>query len=286
MKLDADDRTVLAALGAEPRPVDALADELDVPPDELDDRLRELADNGLVADLGEGRYRRTDSGRRVLATSSGATDNRIDTTPAVERTLAAFDLGPDEAEAVRGVYAFLRYWGRATPDELVDAIYGEDPAGYASGDEWWTGCVREPLSALPDVRPPSEPTASWRYVGAPEAATPGADGTRRLARPGRQPYGSVKHALESLPLAPAEREAVRAAFGVLRRRGAASEPDIAAATYPAHPAGHPTPEAWWDGLVRDAFRRLPGVTYGPGGVWRYRQRIGRVTSRERRRPEP
>lgn len=273
MKLDGTDQALLSALGDAPHPVAALAADLDVSADDLTSRVQALADNGLVTQSADGDVRRTDSGRRVAARRAGATDNRIDTTPAVERVLATFRLRPDETEAVRGSFAFLRYWGRATPDELIDAIYSEDPAGYTTGDTWWAECVRDPLAALPSVVAPPRPTDSWWYAGPAESSTPGADGTRRLGRGGRHPYGSVKQAIESLALAPAEREAVRAAFGVLRRRGEASERDIAAAAYSDRPAGYPTPDAWWAGLVRPAFAQLPGVSRGRADVWRYRQRI-------------
>lgn len=279
MKLDTADRAILNALGAEARTAEGLAADLDVRRDDVDERLADLADNGLVADAGDGRVRRTDSGRRVVATSAGARDNQIDTTPEIEGVLSMFGLGPDEAEAVRGAFAFLRYWGRATADELIDAIYSEDPADYGTGDAWWSDLVRDPLAALPGVVAPVHPDEPWRYAGPAEVDTPGADGTRRLARPGRQPYGSVKHAIESLRLKPSEREAVRAAFGFLRGEGEASERDIAAAVYADHSAGHLTPDAWWDDCVRDAFAQLPGVSRADGDAWCYRQRTSSAPSR-------
>ncbi|QLG29672.1 hypothetical protein HUG10_18870 (plasmid) [Halorarum halophilum] len=292
MKLDAADRTILNALGTEARSPEELAEELaaelDVGRADLDARLADLADNGLVTDPGDGRVQRTDSGRRVVATSAGERDNRIDTSPEIEAVLGMFGLGPDGAEAVRGAFAFLRYWGEATVDELVDAIYSEDPADYGTGDAWWSDLVRDPLAALPGVVAPVDPDEPWRYAGPAEVNTPGADGTRRLARPGHQPYGSVKHAIESLELEPSEREAVRAAFGFLRREGEASEADIAAAAYHDHPADYPTPDTWWDECVRDAFAELPGVSRADGDVWRYRQRTssgqsGSADDRERSR---
>ncbi|HKJ59878.1 MAG TPA: hypothetical protein VKA37_11660, partial [Halobacteriales archaeon] len=95
MKLDERDRRVLAMLGTQTRRVDAFADDFDRSPDELADRLHDLADNGLVYDLGDGLYERTESGRRVLvASATGADDERVDTSPAVERALEAFDLRP------------------------------------------------------------------------------------------------------------------------------------------------------------------------------------------------
>lgn len=286
MKLDADDRTVLELLGPEPRSVGALAADLDASTDfdgstdELDHHLHDLAEDGLVYDLGDGHFQRTDSGRRIVRRSAGATNYSIDGSPGLERAIASFHLAPDEADAVRGAFAFLRYWGRATADELIDAIFSEAPARYPTGDAWWTCCVREPLAAIPDVVPPIHPTESWRYAGPAEVTAPQSDGSRQLVHGGPQPYGSVKEALESLPLQPAEREAARAAFGFLRRCGAASERDIATAIHANYSAGYPTAEALWDGCLRDTFAQFPGVSRDGTGVWRYHQSIQRATSQQ------
>ena len=281
MKLAESDRRVLALLGTHSRSLADLADGLGVPPAVLEERLADLADNGLVYDLGDGRYERTESGRRVLvASATGADDERVDTTPAVERALAAFDLRPDEADAVRHAFSLLRYWGRVTDAEIADAVYSEAPAGRASPAAWLEEVVRGPLAALPDVEAPGEEDAPWRYAGRPEAETPLADGRRVLSR-FHPVYGDVKHALESLDLSPDEREAARAAFGFLYRRGEASEDEIGEAVYPGHPAGYASADAWWDGAVRDAFDALPGVERVEGvrsadehrnlATWRYRR---------------
>jgi len=285
MELTDRDTRILAALGADPRRAGPLAARLGVPQSALRERLAGLAENGLVYDLGDGRYQRTGSGRRVLGTTAGTHDERLDTTPAVEQVLASFDLGPDATEAVRSAFAFLRYWGRATTDEIVDAVYSERPAGYGTADAWWTGCVCDPLAALPGVDPPVHDGDDWRYAGQPEVSAPLSDGFRPFARHGHPPYGSVKHAVESLDLSPTEREAVRAAFSTLRRAGEASEAEIAAAVYPDHPAGYGSAGAWWDGFLRAAFLALPGVRRVHGSVWRYVQSTGRAP-RRRRRPEP
>ena len=66
MKLEAGDLRLLSMLGTGPRPVEDLASDPAVLAEDLADRLAALADNGLVDDLGDGHYRRTESGRRVL----------------------------------------------------------------------------------------------------------------------------------------------------------------------------------------------------------------------------
>lgn len=233
--------------------------------------MADLADNGLLYDLGDGRYRRTESGRRVLVTSaSGTLDEQIDTTPDVERVVDEFALGPDEADAVRHAFAFLRYWGRVTEEEILDAVYSEAPAGRETAEAWWEDVVRDPLAALPGVDPPTDPDEPWRYTGTAEAGEPFADG-RRVLSASHPVYGDVKHALESLDLAGAEREAARAAFRYLYRRGEATDGEIREAVYPGHAAGYSSPRTWWDEVVEEAFDALPGVERMGTDTWRYRR---------------
>ena len=285
MKLEERDRRLLALLGTRVRAAGDLADDLGVPAEALEGRLAELADDGLVYDRGDGRFERTESGRRVLvASATGADDERIDTTPAVEAALESLALRPDEADALRHAFALLRYWGRATEAEIADAIYSEAPAGRGSPAEWWEEVVREPLAALPGVDPPGSDGEPWRHAGPPEADQPGTHGRRVLSR--HHPvYGDVKHALESLDLSEPEREAARAAFGYLYRRGEATERELGEAVYPDHPAGYDSSAEWWGGFVRDAFDALPGVERADAGgerpdvggeqsdevAWRYRR---------------
>ena len=270
MKLDGRDERTLALLGTRSRPVADLAADLDVPSEELERRLADLADNGLVYDLGDGRYERTESGRRVLLTSAGVADERIDTSPDIERELDGFTLKPDEADAVRHAFAFLRYWGRVTPEEFVDAVYSEAPAGRETPGEWWNGLVSEPLAALPGVVAPGDDGEPWRYAGRPEADEPDADGRRVLSKT-HPVYGDVKHALESLDLTETEREAARAAFGYLHRRGEVSDEDLRRVVYPEHAAGYESTRAWWEGVIREAFEALPGVERVGEEGWRYRR---------------
>ena len=114
-------------------------------------RLSELADNALV-DEHEGRYELTESGRRVLESpGDGDADERIDTPEAVERELASFDLPPDAEDAVRNAFTDLRSRGRATPEELQERVFSEDPAGHDDPERWWNDVVVEPLLDLPGV---------------------------------------------------------------------------------------------------------------------------------------
>lgn len=271
MKLDEGDLRVLAMLGTGTRTIGTLSADLDRSPDELGARLADLAENGLVYDLGDGRYERTESGRRVLVASpAGSLDERIDTSPEVERVLAGLSLGPDEADAVRGAFALLRYWGRVTAEEIADAIYSEVPAGYVTSAEWWNDLVREPLGALPGVQPPTGDDEAWHYAGHPEADEPFTDGRRVLSKL-HPVYGDVKHALESLDLREEDREAARAAFGFLYRRGEVTERELVEAVYRDRPAGVSSADEWLDEVVRRTFDALPGVERSDGSAWRYRR---------------
>jgi len=282
MKLDRDDLAVLSRLGPTPRPIPGLAADLGMPPAALERRLSALGDNGLVT-RGDGGVRRTESGRRVLRTSAGDRDERIDTTPAVERALAGFDLDPATADAVRHAYVLLRYWGRATPNEIVDAVYPEVPAGYATSDRWWTEGVRGPLSALPNVAPPPRPGAPWRYAGRAEVETPLSDGFAPASWRDHRAAVNVVRAVEAADVSPVTREAVRTAFDCLRERGRATDGELRRAVAPLarravagrHPeaasrasATAPTLDAWWRERVAPVLERVPGVARA-GRRWRY-----------------
>jgi DNA-binding Lrp family transcriptional regulator len=270
MKLDTSDERVLALLGTRRRSLSALASDLDASCDELRKVLAELADNGLVERCESDRYRRTESGRRVLVTSAATDlDERLDTSPEVEAVLDEFDLRADEVDAVRHAYTFLRYWGQVSEEELIDGVYSEADAGRTSPAEWWEGLVRDALAALPDVAAPSDETTVWRCTSPPESGDSTANGRRVLSRT-HPVYGDVKHALESLGLSDEEREAARAAFRHLYRSGDATESEICETVFPAFTAGYDDSDAWWDEVVEAAFRALPGVERAERDRWRYR----------------
>ena len=271
MKITEADRRLLARLGAEPQSLSTIATALDRSSDDLGERLAALADNGLVRDCGDDRYCRTESGRRLLRTAGGRLDEAIDTDQDVEDAIADIDLGPEGEDAVRAAYAFLRYWGEASGDELIDAIYPEWPAGMTSPEDWWEriGSALADVPAVVRVDDHAGQLELWRYAGTPEVATPGADGFLPAERRGRRHFGSVTHAIESLDLTADERLAVRMAFAALRRRGTASQDEIGAAAFEDAGAGFETAEQWWAGLVADAFEQLPGVTRVDDDRWRY-----------------
>lgn len=150
--LDEDDVEILDRLDPGGTPLARLAAALDESEDALAGRLAQLADNGLVREVADGRYERTESGRRVLdAPATGGSDERIDIPADVERALDALDLRADAAAAVRNAFALVRNRGRASRAEVVDLVFSEVPAGYDDPDEWWTDLVRDALLALPDV---------------------------------------------------------------------------------------------------------------------------------------
>lgn len=255
--LDDADRAVLERLADGPRTAAEL-DEFDDPAERLD----ALAESGLVVD-GEDGYELTDSGRRVIdAPGDASADDRIDVPDEVEAALEHADLAPDRAAALRGAFAFLSYWGEATPYEIRDAVYSEQPAGYDSSEAWWKGFVREGLADLPGIGPAGD--GAWRYAGRPGVDDSSVDG--------RHGPGDAKHALESLDLTGDERAAVHACFAFLVDRGEADGEAITDAVYDDHPAGHGSPEEWWE-RVSDALGELPEVTTD-GGTWRYEEHDG------------
>jgi len=74
-----------------------------------------------------------------------------------------------------------------------------------------------------------------------------------------------------LVLSDAEREAARAAFRYLYRRGEASERAIGETLYPEFDAGYESSHAWWAEAIEDAFEALPGVERADGSAWRYQR---------------
>lgn len=165
--LDEQDEAVLERLRQGDADVEALAESVNADVEYLDDRLPELADNGLVERVDDA-YALTDDGARALeATPIGAKDDRIDTPPAVEERIEAFDLRPDREDALRNAFSFLHYWGEASGTEVIDGVYSENPAGFESEREWWTECVRDRLAELPTIEAPGSTDGLWRYEGTP-----------------------------------------------------------------------------------------------------------------------
>ena len=278
--LDDRDRAVLERLresDADAAP-DALADAADVDAGYLRERLPELADNGLVARTDGDAYELTDDGMRAVeATSVGAKDDRIDTPPAVEERIGSFGLRPDREEALRNAFSFLHYWGEATGSEIVDGVYTENPAGFESEPEWWTGLVRDRLAELPTVEPPASEGEPWRYADTPVVEKRTDDG-RVAPRTDVSERSSVRFALERLDLGTEERRAVRRAFDRLIAEGTVSASELQEEVYPDHEAGYGSADEWWEACLRPALEALPGVERQEGeegeregeGRWRYR----------------
>lgn len=270
--LDDRDRSILELLRSEPAAVDALAGSLDVDPEYLRSRLPELADNGLVSGTGGDTYALTDDGSRVLeATATGSRGDRVDTPPAVEGRVLAFDLQPAQEAALRGAFAFLQYWGEASSAEVIDGVYSEHPAGYADARAWWRDGVRDRLAELPLVDPPSPDDERWRFEGTPVVERGSGDG-RVVAGADVAGRTSARFALERLDLTAAERRAVRRVFDRLVELGEVSSTAAEEQVYPEHDAGYGSPESWWDDLVGPALGELPGVERvdGERERWRYR----------------
>lgn len=267
--LDERDRAVLERLREGDADSEALAESVGADREYLDGRLPELADNGLVERAGDA-YALTDDGERVIeATATGGMDDRVDTPPAVEGRILAFDLPPDQESALRGAFAFLQYWGEATAGEIVDGVYSETPAGFDSPTAWWRESVRDRLAELPRIEPSRSTDEPWRYDGTPvvEASGDGRDVAGEVA--GKT---SVRFALAELDLDDGARLAVRRVFDLLVEVGEVSAAEAKEQVYPDHDAGYASPTEWWDDCVRPALESLPGVERENGDRerWRYR----------------
>lgn len=230
--------------------------------DEAADRLDGLVDGGLVRESG-GTYEITDSGERLLASpGDGTTDAGVDTPPAVDEAIAEMDLAPDHAEALEEAFAFLRHWGAASSAEVIDAVYSENPLGYASADDWWAEAIRDRLAALPEIERDGD---AWRHAGG--GAVDDGDGRRAFTPAGEETYGSVKHALESLDVDAQQREAVTAVFEHLQSHGGASEDELQELARDAADV-EASAGTWWRDAVAPVLRELPGVDRA-NGRWQY-----------------
>lgn len=266
-KLTEGDRRLLRQLASEPADATALAAATDADADAVEERLAVMAGNGLVreSESGDG-YELADSGRRLLGSpGDGTADDRVDVSPEAEEALASLGLSADREEAVRAAFAFLRYWGNATPSELRDAVFTERPAEYDSRRAWWDEFVADALAALPDVEPADgaedSDDARWRYAGRPGVRDDDADGRDVLdgvksgVRASQRKFGSARHAIESADLTDDERAAARSAFALLEREEDVSEEELFADRDPSE-------------VALDALASVPGVRRD-GGRWRY-----------------
>jgi len=274
--LDDRDTAILQRLSRDDAAVEGLADDVDCDRAYLEDRLPELADNGLVRPVREDAYAITESGRRsVDAPGDGTADEGIDTPEAVEQHIESFDLRPDREEAVRNAFGFLQYWGAATGGEIVDGVYSENPAGFETSEAWWDECVCDRLADLPPVDPPERDESEWTYADTPIVDRP-CDGRDVADDEVTEP--SARFALERADLDAAERNAVRAAFDLLVREGDANADELQRRVYPDHDAGYDSPEAWWEDCVGATFASVPGVeqTNPDRDLWEYRQSVADV----------
>lgn len=271
MALDATDGAILRRLTDGPRRPETLAVALGEEVTAVRERLARLQDEGLVATTADpdGAYAPTVDGRRVVAApGTGTADDRIDTSPAVERALERLGLGPDRTAALRAAYVFLAFWGDATGAEIGDALFAEHPAGYDDPAAWWDDLVSDGLASLPDVLGPDD-DLRWRYAGDAEADA--VEDGRHVAGP--IAVGSVRHGVDHVAGSPEERTAVRAAFAALFDAGELRAGALVDAVYPDHPAGYDTAPAWWEECVRPALASLPHVTSDASGdIWRYGRR--------------
>ncbi|ESP87612.1 hypothetical protein [Candidatus Halobonum tyrrellensis] len=265
--LTAVDLSVLVALADDPADAEALADRVDASPDEADDRLSVLLDNGLVRETDDG-YALTDSGRRVARTPDGdAADDSVDAPPEVREALRERGLDADRLDAVLAAFAFLRYWGTATGAEIADGAFGEVPLDHPTADAWW-GFVADHLAAVPTVDAPDREGDFWRFDGRPGVADLSDDGRKRLFDHGSPAqYASATEAMAAMDLPDDARRAVAAALAALQGNEAVETGTLRAAVGDAGGAtdGSTDPDA--EELLA-TLERLPGVVR-EGERWRY-----------------
>ncbi|MDS0300708.1 hypothetical protein NDI76_18325 [Halogeometricum sp. S1BR25-6] len=276
MDLDTRDLAILLALGddgpATASDVQTAARE-DASTEAVEERLSRLAEGGLVAQADGGEYELTPSGRRLLRTETDDSASRPDVPAEAERAIETADLHPGVADALARAVVFLRNWGSATSEEIIDAAYSETDLGYDDGERWWDELVRDPFGALPGVVPPSDEGGEWRYDGSetPSDDAEEATGANREGDDGRRVldgaddrYGSAKHALEREAMDDAEAAAFAAAFEAL----AASDDAGATAADLVERAASETGSSVDADRLTEALESVPGVRR-EGGRWRY-----------------
>lgn len=272
--LDTSDLAVLAALRddgpATPTEVrTAVREDLSV--ETVEERLSNLVEGGLAAEADGDGYELTPSGRRLLRTESGDEASRPDVPPAVERAIEEADHRPDVADALARAVVFLRNWGSATADEIIDAAYSETDAEYDDGEHWWSELVRDPFGTLPGVVPPSSEGGEWRY-DEDELSSDDVDETANVTNEesdGRSVlsddddrFGSAKHALEREAADDAEATAFAAAFEALVDADGSTTAEL------AERAEAETGSSVDAGRLVDALESVPGARR-EGEQWRY-----------------
>jgi hypothetical protein len=264
------DLAMLAELYRGPTDVSVLAQSVDIPPDQLSERLVFLTENGLMHET-DGIYKLTASGSRVLRVPGDeSADNSIDAPQSVLWSLQSRGLRADRLDAVLATFAFLRYWGKATAAELKDGVFSEVPLEYKTTERWWTEFVRDHLAVVPTIEPPSTESGFWRFTGTPGIADLNENGWkvvfgRGAATPRR--YASATEAMVDMELTDDERLAVAAALGRLQRD---SETDIESlwTVVTTVRNGDENGDEGAKDAVLDVLVRLPGVVRS-GNCLRY-----------------
>jgi predicted DNA-binding transcriptional regulator len=73
------------------------------------------------------------------------------------------DQQEDRREALRAAYRYLRDGASATKDGITNEVFADHPAGYDDPDDgWWQQVVRPGLVALSDIEQQGD---EWRFVG-------------------------------------------------------------------------------------------------------------------------
>ena len=255
------DLAMLAELYQDPTDAGILAQDVDIPPEQLSERLAFLAENGLIQKI-NGIYKLTASGSRVLRTPGDeSADNSINAPQSVLWSLQSRGLHADRLDAVLATFAFLRYWGKATAAELKDGIFSEIPLEYETDERWWTEFVRDHLAAVPTIEPPDTENGFWQFTGTPGIADLNEDGWkvvfgRGADAPGR--YASATEAMVDMDLTDNERLAVAAALATLQRNREVDVESLRTVMTTVQPRDENIDESVKDKSL-ETLGRLPGI---------------------------
>lgn len=278
------DLRLLDQLAADPKPTTELKRVLDSSEAEVDDeeaeetadeRLAVLVDHGLVR-RAEGGYALTASGRRARTAHGSLEQGTEVDRPAVDRELATHEIEVGCRAAVGAAYDFVSYWGDATPSELRDAVFFEQPAGYDDRHRWYDECVEPALGSLSAVEPPTSTDSVaqgtlpvWVYKGEPEVEEE-ADGRAVLGSTTGQPFGNARQAIEAHSDSPAGRQALRRAFAQIESQRSVTVDQLEEAISASRDQDTEADIGMTD--VVDGLRAIPSVRQQSDGetmVWQY-----------------
>lgn len=96
----------------------------------------------------------------------------------VRLALERLDCADSKRAAVRAAFDHLVREGEASAAALKAEVFPDEDAGWASAEEWWSGCVKPAFECLPDVVAAADAGDRWRLRNPVEgsmSSDPGAD---------------------------------------------------------------------------------------------------------------